>query len=53
MLDYGCLGTKDHVPLASNALNSSHIACLHSECFKALDRQEGLIWSDKGNLVAR
>jgi len=34
-------------------MNSSNIACLHSECFKAWERQEGSIWSDKGNLVAR
>jgi len=39
--------------LASNALNSSGIACLHSECLKVWKRQEGSIWSDKGNLVAR
>jgi len=34
MLNCGCLGTRDHVPLTSNALNSSNTACLHSECFK-------------------
>jgi len=53
MLNCGCLGTRDHVPLASNALNSSNIACPHSECFKAWERREGSIWLDRVNLLAR